>query len=229
MSDQLQHQNDRDRTDGAPERAPWNPVQTPGGVSQGTPEERAGEVPADAPQTGQPTPPPPPRPQQPGSQPNPLPPLPNGGQLPQYWTQYTQYQNEAGQFQPDPDYAKLKTVRTQITASNVCGPVSLIVGGVALSTVGIVCAVLAWKNAKRIAETNSPSAPMANNFRKSALVSIVICCIAFVLNAVSAAIMMPAMLDAVSTGDYSQILGVPSTGAEGGASGGTGEGSSAWG
>jgi hypothetical protein len=150
-------------------------------------------------------------------------------QLPQYWSQYAAYQ-ASGQGSNDADFAKLRTVRTQITAANVCGPVSLIIGGVTLSTVGIVCAVLAWRSAKRIAESDSPSAPMANNLRKSSLVSIVICCIALVLNGISVALTLPALLEAVNTGDVSQLLGSAPL-ADSGLSGSTGEssGGSAWG
>lgn len=240
---------------------PWNPVQVsgePGSWNDGGPiqwrsggnDAGAGERPqgdtcpepsgANGSQQGPDAHSVPPRsiPQQPGAQPQQPGPQTNtpqyqeGRQLPEYWTQYTQYQNTYNQFQNDPDYLRLKTVRTQITVANVCGPVSLLIGGVALSTVGIVCAVLAWRGAKHVASSNSPSAPMANNFRKSALVSIVICCVAFALNAFYAAMIMPAMLEAVNTGDFSQLLGSePSGGAGAGAEGstGSGDGGSAWG
>lgn len=169
------------------------------------------------------------QPQQPGPQMNQSQ-YQGGQQLPEYWTQYYQHQKSANQFQTDPDYLRLKTVRTQITVANICGPVSLLIGGIALSTVGIVSAILAWRGAKRVVESNSPSAPMANNFRKSALVSIVICCAALVINAFYAAMVMPSLIDAVNTGDYSGLFGdAPSSDAGTSGSSGSADGGSAWG
>lgn len=122
---------------------------------------------------------------------------------------------------------RLRTVRSQITAANIMGPVSLVIGGMPLSIAGIVCAALAYRGARNVGEGSSPSAPFAKNFMRSARVSIVICCIALVLNAVSFAMMLPVLME-VLNGDMSAIMDMSGLDA-GITSDGSSGGSSAWG
>lgn len=145
---------------------------------------------------------------------------------PMYWSQFA-----AQHMNMDPDFFKLRTVRSQITAANIMGPVSLIFGGMPLALAGIVCAVLAYRGAKKVGEGTSRSAPFAQNFMRSARVSIIICCIAFVLNAVSFAMALPVLIDVVN-GDMSALTGMgglDTGGTTGGSTGDAGSGSSAWG
>lgn len=108
---------------------------------------------------------------------------------------------------PSSDY-ELKSARTLATVATVAGPVSLIIGGVALSTVALVCGIIAFVKARRVLRSNDP----ADNFyaqalRRTALMGIVVGAAALVLNGVSVALMMPALLEAMQTGDYTAILG----------------------
>lgn len=163
------------------------------------------------------------QPQQPFQQ-QPQQPQQQSQQQPQsmYWSQFA-----AQQMNMDPDFLKLRTIRSQITAANIMGPVSLIIGGMPLSIAGIVCAVLAYRGAKKVGEGNSQSAAFAQNFMRSARVSIIICCIAFVLNAISFAMFLPTLMEIVN-GDMSAVMDMSGLDAGGSTSDG-GSGDSAWG
>ncbi|WP_302962766.1 hypothetical protein [uncultured Adlercreutzia sp.] len=124
------------------------------------------------------------------------------------------------------DY-ELKSARTLATIATIAGPVSLIIGGVALSTVALVCGIIAFAKVRRTLAAMEPSERLyARALKQTALMGIVIAAVALTLNAVSVALMMPVLLEAMQTGDYSAILGdaagsiqdVPGTG-----------GGSAWG
>lgn len=106
----------------------------------------------------------------------------------------------------------LKSARTLATVASIAGPISLIVGGVALSTVALVCAIIALtkvRNAQR--QAGEPIRAYAKVLRQTALMAVFISSIAFVVNAVGVALMMPVLLEAMQTGDFSAILGEGAT------------------
>lgn len=106
------------------------------------------------------------------------------------------------------DNLELKSARTLATVATVAGPVSLIIGGVALSIVAIVCAGIALTKVRRIlARTEQGQRSYALALRQTARMGIGVGIVALVLNGVSVAMMMPVLLDAMRTGDYSAILG----------------------
>lgn len=199
----------------------WNPVQAGDGRRVGSADEPAAstaEQPAPDDMNGQAQHQQ--QPQQPQQQP--YQPQPQQQPQPMYWSQFA-----AQQMNMDPDFLKLRTVRSQITAANIMGPVSLIIGGMPLSIAGIVCAVLAYRGAKKVGEGSSQSAAFAQNFMRSARVSIIICCIAFVLNAISFAMFLPTLMEIVN-GDMSAVMDMSGLDA-GSSTGDGGSGSSAWG
>lgn len=207
------------QTNGEPEQ--WNPVQAGDGRRVDSADEPAAstaEQPAPDDMNGQAQHQQHPFQQQPQQPYQPQPQQPQ----PMYWSQFA-----AQQMNMDPDFLKLRTVRSQITAANIMGPVSLIIGGMPLSIAGIVCAVLAYRGAKKVGEGSSQSAAFAQNFMRSARVSIIICCIAFVLNAISFAMFMPTLMEIVN-GDMSAVMDMSGLDA-GSSTGDGGSGSSAWG
>ena len=132
---------------------------------------------------------------------------------------------------PTPEQAsaelELKSARTLTTVATIAGPVSFIIGGVALSTVGLVCAIVAFakvRRAQRLLADNLK--PYVRALRQSAIMAMVISGVALVINGIGVALMMPILLDAMQTGDYSAILGEDAV-IDGASSGSTGGG--AWG
>lgn len=103
--------------------------------------------------------------------------------------------------------AQLKSTQTLVTVATVAGPVSLFIGGVVLSTVGLVCAGLALAKVRRaVAAGVEPGlAVYASRLQRSAVLSLIVCALALVLNGIALATMMPAMMQAIQTGDLSAL------------------------
>jgi hypothetical protein len=124
---------------------------------------------------------------------------------------------------------QLKSARTLTSVATIAGPVSLFIGGVLLSFVGLVCAILALHKTKRIIVGASVEyANTAKGIRQSAIIGLVIAGIALVINAVTVAIMLPAIIEAAQSGSLDSLLG-QATSATSTSSGGTSSGSGAWG
>ena len=107
----------------------------------------------------------------------------------------------AEQAQHTVESLELKSARTLATVASIAGPVSLIIGGVALSTVAVICATIAIVKVKHVLSRADPSQ------RTYALLGVVIGLVALVLNAVSVAMILPTLIEAMQTGDYRAILG----------------------
>lgn len=105
------------------------------------------------------------------------------------------------------DY-ELKSARTLATVATIAGPISFIIGGVALSTVALVCAIIAFVKIRSVLDDVAPAKrPYARALRQTALMGIGIGAVALVLNGISVAMMLPVLMEAMQTGDYSAILG----------------------
>lgn len=122
----------------------------------------------------------------------------------------------------------LKSARTLSTVSTIAGPVSFIIGGMALSTVALVCGIIALVKTRRaLAQAEPAQKAYAAALRQTSIVGIAIGAVALVVNAIGVLLMMPVLMEVLQTGDYSSILG--DAGLEG-LSGGSGSGGSgAWG
>lgn len=125
---------------------------------------------------------------------------------------------------------ELKSARTLSTVATIAGPVSFIIGGVALSTVALVCGIIALTKVRRVlARDDSAQRPYARALRQTAIMSIAIAVVALVLNAVSVALMMPVLIQAMQTGDYSAILGNAASTIQGTPNPSNGSSGNAWG
>ena len=122
-------------------------------------------------------------------------------------------QRAADQF----DLMELKSARTLSTVATIAGPVSFIIGGVALSSVALVCAILAFTKTRRVLRKGpGPNSSFANIVKQTAIMGIFISCVALVLNLIGLIAMIPILMDAMQTGDYSAILGEGATSLQGG-------------
>lgn len=111
------------------------------------------------------------------------------------------------------DLYDLKKAQTLVMVASVAGPVSLFIGGVLLSTVGLVCAVFAYRKLARLVEKRTDVAAAARRLKRSAIVGLAVCGIALVLNAISFYLMMPVVLEMMETGDYTGIMADTGSGA----------------
>lgn len=122
-------------------------------------------------------------------------------------------QNPQNSSNPNTRNATLRTVQTLITISFIAGPTSLLIGGVPLSAVTLACAIIALKKVQGVISANEPYDSIAQNMKKQAKAGIAISAFALVLNSISLAITLPAMIEMLQTDDYTQLLGNAANGA----------------
>ncbi|MEC4175907.1 hypothetical protein VJ918_04725 [Adlercreutzia sp. R21] len=118
------------------------------------------------------------------------------------------------------DLMDLNSARTLSTVATIAGPVSFIIGGVALSSVALVCAILALVKVRRVlSRPEGPHRNFATVVRQTAIMGVVISSIALALNIIGLVTMIPILMEAMQTGDYSAILGEGAADLQGGISG----------
>ena len=108
--------------------------------------------------------------------------------------------------------ADLKSARTLSTVAAIAGPVSFIIGGVMLSTVGLVCAIVGFVKIKHVIDdVDGRQKVYAATVRQTLIWGLAISAIALIVNIVGIALMMPVLMEAMQTGDFTSILGEGAT------------------
>ncbi|WP_232050813.1 hypothetical protein [Arabiibacter massiliensis] len=113
------------------------------------------------------------------------------------------------------DMQQLKKAQTLVMVANIAGPVSLFLGGVLLSTVGLVCAIVANSRLKQLVTRTTRVGAAAALLKRSSAVGIVLCAIALVLNGISFFILLPEVMQMMESGDYAGFAMDPGSGAAG--------------
>ena len=80
---------------------------------------------------------------------------------------------------------RLKTCQTLITVALVGAPVSLLMGGVALSVSALVCAIIAFVKMRKTMEPSDGQGSLARMLYIQSIVALVASCVATCLNAVA--------------------------------------------
>lgn len=125
-----------------------------------------------------------------------------------------------------PGLAEVKKVQNLALAASICGPVSVFIGGMLLSGVGVVCGFVGMRRADRIENADKDVQEAAARARRSCVVALIVCAVAFALNAAYSFYMYPIIMDAMQAGDLSALIG--NAVSSGSVSGG-GSGTSTWG
>lgn len=110
---------------------------------------------------------------------------------------------------PEPDeLTKLKSTQNLVTAGIITGPVSMLVGGVPLSLVALICSILALVKVNRLieAEPTSSHAQIMLSMKRQAYVALAVSALALILNAISLALVLPAFMEYLQSGDYAALL-----------------------
>jgi hypothetical protein len=105
---------------------------------------------------------------------------------------------------------KLASTRKLITFANIAGPVSLIIGGVLLSTAGLICSLIARLRINTMLKEQPQDQVFSQKVMQTAkpgAIALIICTIALVLNVISLALVMPAVLEASQTGNLTTLFG----------------------
>ncbi len=106
-----------------------------------------------------------------------------------------------------------KSIQMLASISMIGGPVSLLVGGVPLSAAAVICGIIALVMLRKGKESppsdeegpfsNGPA--IAQNLIRQAIIGTSVSAVALILNGAALASIMPAMLEAIQTGDYSSL------------------------
>lgn len=113
------------------------------------------------------------------------------------------------------DLRELKKSQTMVMVASIAGPVSLFIGGVLLSGVGLVCAIVAFRKLKKLIAKHTDVSMLAQRLKRSAIVGMAVCGVAFALNAISFYLMMPVVLEMMESGDYTGAMTDVGSGAAG--------------
>ena len=120
---------------------------------------------------------------------------------------------------------QIKSAQTLITIATIGAPVSLIIGGVLLSTISIICAVVAYMKLKKIMPAGAPQHPLITKVIRSTVLAACFGIGALILNGLTVAMLMPSVMEYVNTGNTDALNTML-----GGATGGSASsGSSVWG
>ncbi len=112
------------------------------------------------------------------------------------------------------DEVALLSARKQINAASVIGPISLILGGILLGSVGLILAILAWRKLNALLQKKSLLAEDASRLLKSAKIAMAVCMIAIVLNLISFMVVYPQLMEMIDSGQFDYLLGATTSGSD---------------
>ena len=101
---------------------------------------------------------------------------------------------------------QLRNCQTLTTIALIGAPVSLLVGGVALSTAALVCAIVAFVRMRRLVDPDDVPGSVGRTLYVQSVVALVASCVALGFNAVAFVFMFGALLEAMQSGDASALF-----------------------
>lgn len=118
------------------------------------------------------------------------------------------------------DEVMLASARRQINIAFIFSIVSLIIGGMLLSSIGLILAILALRKLNLLQQKKSLLAQDAKLLLKSAKTAIVFCIVAISLNLISFIVVYPQLMEMIDSGQFDYLLGASEvvSGSESGAS-----------
>lgn len=107
---------------------------------------------------------------------------------------------------PEEDVQKLQRIQTLTTVALIAGPVSLLFGGVLLSTIALICAILAFRRSRKIdigafEETQN----LLSTLRNQSLVALIITIVTTGINLVSFALSAATLFSLLESGQIDQF------------------------
>ena len=111
------------------------------------------------------------------------------------------------------DAIEFSQCRKYITASQICAVVSLFIGGVLLSSVAVVLAILGYRRLSAFTSAHAQPTDTRNTVKRLGVIAIVMSVLALVINTVALILFYPLVMQAIQYGDLSGLLGTtkPST------------------
>lgn len=123
---------------------------------------------------------------------------------------------------------QIKSAQTLVTVATIAAPVSLLFGGTLLSSVALICALVGRSKLNKISG-GSEIAEVLAVAAKSTRMTIIMCVIALALNIFSMVTMYPVYLEALESGDLSNLIPFGSSAESGSLPSAGNQPSSVWG
>ncbi len=129
---------------------------------------------------------------------------------------------------PDQMYLldQLKSAQTLLMIGLIGAPVSLMFGGLLLSTIALICSIICFVKVKKVLKDPKQYPMLDQRFRKPAILAIIMGVVAFGLNLANIIFLMPVLMQIAQSSDPSSALGTYLSSPY---NSGWSEGSSAWG
>ncbi|WP_165172513.1 hypothetical protein [Adlercreutzia sp. ZJ242] len=102
--------------------------------------------------------------------------------------------------------AQLKSAQSLVTFGIIAGPVSMLLGGVLVSSIALACSIIAYVKVRGVISSEESIDATARAIQRQALVALAVSSVALVFNAIYLVIMMPSIIEAVSSGDLSTMF-----------------------
>ena len=101
---------------------------------------------------------------------------------------------------------QMRTCQTLNMVALIGAPVSLIIGGLALSIAALVCAIVSYVKMRRIISPNDPVGSIQRTLYKQSTIALVASSVCAALSVVAFAYMFGAVMQALQTGDISSVF-----------------------
>lgn len=105
----------------------------------------------------------------------------------------------------DMNTSQIKSVQTLSSVAIIASPVSLVFGGVLLSLVALICATIGRSKLNALKGASGVEEPVAKMLTRQNTVGLVVSAAALIINAVAFAFAFNVLMQAVQSGDYSQL------------------------
>lgn len=106
------------------------------------------------------------------------------------------------------DEAELRSIQNLAIIASIAGPISLIIGGIFLNTIALILAGIAFWRITQVLKDDSKATVVVKEIKKTCVIAIIGCSIAFVLNIVSMVSMYPTFIETlnenISSGAFSE-------------------------
>ena len=115
--------------------------------------------------------------------------------------------NTPVQIQPDSEHVRsFNSARKFVIGAQICAIVSLFIGGIVLSAVSVVLAVIGYRTVSALANEVAASPTIATAYKRSAAIAILMTVLALVVNIASIVLFMPMIMEALQQGDLTGML-----------------------
>ena len=120
------------------------------------------------------------------------------------------------------EIAAFESARRLVTVSQIAALVSFIIGGVALSAIALICAVVAYRKLDAIAAGKQDHPEMQHALRRVGVMALGLSAVALVINIVALVVLYPVIMNSLQSGGFGSLFG-------GSGQLGAGGGNSTWG